>query len=611
MQAAKANHLGHMLVWSVLGILLIYAASGMLISLLPVTLLVKALGGLSGSGDASAMVADRFQSLVGRARGTSTVLLGLWMVLFWRRRWLFGVLVRITTAITNTLADAPRRALTAAQSGWANERFQVIVLLSIIGVGIGLRWHYLSRDLRHDEAWTYMVYGRRPFWLSPLVLTDVNHHPLNTLLIQLSVALFGNGPAAIRLPAFLFGVGCIPAGYALALAVWGRGTALIAAALIAGASPLIEYSVNARGYSAVTFFTLSMLWAGQRALQYRNNSVSTWPVVALAAITGSYANIVMVLPGIMAFTWFTLLAFGRGWQEIWQALWNILITSLAIVVGVLFLYLPFFTVNGWDAITSSQGIKVHESASTALTLFPTFIEGLLTNWSRDFWPVCAEIAVVLAFASILMASRNRQLCLALLSAMVAALLFQFVLVRDPGPERIWLSFLPPLLILVSAGLNGILSRLSRLPNLPGMVALGLVTLMAIAVIRSATLLTSTETGYFPAAQEIALSLMDSGRSDFLEITGVRGDDVAYFTLRDGLILQPIRTDGVLRLYRPINVPDRPGSGKLTIVIDKLLQFCTIQECLDQAQAIVPFSSAPTLERETRDYTEFRVPRATP
>jgi 4-amino-4-deoxy-L-arabinose transferase-like glycosyltransferase len=70
---------------------------------------------------------------------------------------------------------------------------------------------------------------------------------LHTLLVWITTRA-GDALWIARLPAFLAGVAIIPATW-LAVARIDPARRLLAAALAAGATPLVEYSAQARGYT--------------------------------------------------------------------------------------------------------------------------------------------------------------------------------------------------------------------------------------------------------------------------------------------------------------------------------------------------------------------------
>ncbi len=571
------------LLWTVLGGLLAYALAGSLVAFIPSEWVIARLGSLSGSGDVSGEITARYNALVERARLTSAILLAGWMLLVWARERLAVALGRGVAAVRAGARAAPGRLRRAGRSAWSAHRAESLLFLGILLAGVALRLHYLGRDIRHDEAWTYVVYARRPVYLTPVLLTDVNHHPLNTLLIQLCVALFGDPVWALRLPAFLFGVGCIPAAFALARSLGGPGAGLIAAALVSGASPLLEFSVNARGYSAVAFCCLVMLWAGLRAI--RRGGVSTWPAVVLAGVVGAYANIVMILPGIAAFTWFAILAATEDGRATGLRARAVVLAGVAVIAGTLFLYVPFFTVSGWDAISSSQGIKSRASVVTVLQTLPHFTGDLMRNWSRDVGQVAGWTALAVALAAPLLARSGRWQARGLLLAMMPALVFQFAVVRDPGPPRIWLPFLPVLLVLLAMSLDGVAGRWR--PAIAGGLAVALTAVLSTAVLRSGTLLSSNETAYFPGARRVAETLVGMGAADLFVTPGLRGDEIVYYALRNRLVLDTVRTTGVLRWFRAKGAAAAPRPGLVRLLVDRVVPLCSLADCESLVGQIIP------------------------
>ncbi|MER3521431.1 MAG: hypothetical protein C4317_04175, partial [Acidimicrobiia bacterium] len=141
------------------------------------------------------------------------------------------------------------------------------VLLFIMIVGSWLRARYLGQPMRYDEAYTYNFYGRFPLTVSLSAYDSPNNHLLNTALVHLSTVLWGNYEWAIRLPAFLFGVATVPSVYLLSRKFAGAGSALVAASASAVWPVLVEYSANARGYSAVAFFFVVAVAAAHKLLE--------------------------------------------------------------------------------------------------------------------------------------------------------------------------------------------------------------------------------------------------------------------------------------------------------------------------------------------------------
>ena len=124
-----------------------------------------------------------------------------------------------------------------------------MALLTILVVATLLRCAYLGREIRYDEARTYLRTARHSLWHVTTRYESPNNHVLHSVLVHFSTRLFGNSPYAIRLPALLAGIGVVWVTYQLGRVYFGSNAALLAAGLAAGWLPLVDYSVNARGYS--------------------------------------------------------------------------------------------------------------------------------------------------------------------------------------------------------------------------------------------------------------------------------------------------------------------------------------------------------------------------
>lgn len=148
------------------------------------------------------------------------------------------------------------------------QRTAVLVLAAITLGALSLRLVNLDSDLWLDEISTIVVYG-------PMSLVEViggyinfNNHLLNTLLVKLSMALFGENEWAVRLPVALFGTATIPVIYWIArLLGLPRGVSLGVALLLAVSYHHIFFSQNARGYVPHVFFSLIASGLLVKALQ--------------------------------------------------------------------------------------------------------------------------------------------------------------------------------------------------------------------------------------------------------------------------------------------------------------------------------------------------------
>lgn len=136
-----------------------------------------------------------------------------------------------------------------------------MILAAIVLLALVLRVVELSTDLWIDEIITLTQFVRPP-WRQILLSYDLaNNHLLNSALVKLSVELLGEKEWSIRLPALLFGVGGVWAQARLGAAVASSREALGSALLLAVSYHHIFFSQNARGYTALLFWsTLATLF---------------------------------------------------------------------------------------------------------------------------------------------------------------------------------------------------------------------------------------------------------------------------------------------------------------------------------------------------------------
>jgi uncharacterized membrane protein len=163
---------------------------------------------------------------------------------------------------------------------------------------------------------TYVNYANQPFGVLVTTYDSQNHHILYSLFAHASFMIFGEGAWALRLPAVLFGVGSILALYVFAREFVNRREALLSAALLAFSYHHVWFSQNARGYSALLFFSLLSNWMLVRAL--REQRLSLWLWYAVFAALGVYVHMTMLF---MVFGHFLIFLWHRlGSKEIhWRA----------------------------------------------------------------------------------------------------------------------------------------------------------------------------------------------------------------------------------------------------------------------------------------------------
>lgn len=171
-------------------------------------------------------------------------------------------------------------------------RRELFVGLALMLTAFLLRIYRLESGLWHDEIRAYLDYTKLPLGELVTVYDSETHHILYDLLAHLSFMIFGESGWALRLPAVLFGTASIGALYLLGRQVGNTREAFLASALLVVSYHHIWFSQNARGYTALLFWTLLSSWLLLRALQTRQRLL--WPAYAVAIALGVYSHLTMV-----------------------------------------------------------------------------------------------------------------------------------------------------------------------------------------------------------------------------------------------------------------------------------------------------------------------------
>jgi predicted membrane-bound mannosyltransferase len=171
------------------------------------------------------------------------------------------------------------------REGWAaTPRAELIALVVITLIALAVRVAYINQPIRYDEADTFVHYVDQPLKHSLRYNYVPNNHVFHTLLSRPLRLMLGGDPWVLRLVAMISGVLCVPAGYLAARAHYGRGAGLLAAALIAGSSSLVEFSTNARGYTLLALITLLQIALAAHVVRRPNRP--GWLLFALLAALG-------------------------------------------------------------------------------------------------------------------------------------------------------------------------------------------------------------------------------------------------------------------------------------------------------------------------------------
>jgi uncharacterized membrane protein len=327
---------------------------------------------------------------------------------------------------------AGRRGQPAVTRASGAARVEYVVLGLIVLGGALLRLKYLREPMRWDESATFQEYARGSLGTIVSTYNRPNNQILYTLLEHLGIKAFGTGIAAVRLVAFAAGIAIIPAAFLAARRLYDASAGLFAAALTATFGPLVDYSVNGRGYTLGALFVVLSLWLGAKALD--EGGRATWIGFVLCGAAAIYTLPTMAI-GVAA------VALWMAGNALVQRRWRfvVLLAGAVLAIGLLslLLYSAVLGQRGWTAVTEAPR-EWHSIKAIASAVWE--------NWNRTA-PHPFDWLVAAAFIAGVV--RKPRLPAAVLATLVGVALFAPI-----APfVRSWLFLLPIYLIVAAGGLS--------------------------------------------------------------------------------------------------------------------------------------------------------------
>jgi len=326
-------------------------------------------------------------------------------------------------------------------------------LVVLTAAAAALRATRLDHPMRYDESFTLLYFALPPDPAAWFNYAAPNNHVLHTLLMRLAVWFGGIAPPVVRLPAWIAGVALVPAAGELGRRLGGRALAgLLAAGLVGVSSLLVEYSVNARGYSLVC---LMATVAGIGAAFIREHPRRWWPYVVFAAasVLGLYTIPVTVYPiGLLTVLIVVqLLLDRREGIHTRRPLRRLLLCLAAAAVVTALLYLPAIRLSGIDAFLANRFVAPQPLGEVVSEL-PASAAATLEQWTRDV-PGLGVLLIVAGLTAGAVFGWRRRLVLWLLPLVGPVLLAAAAVAqRVVPPPRVWMFLLPLLLCVAGAGL---------------------------------------------------------------------------------------------------------------------------------------------------------------
>jgi 4-amino-4-deoxy-L-arabinose transferase-like glycosyltransferase len=398
--------------------------------------------------------------------------------------------------------------------------------------GAVLRARYLTQPMRYDEAFTYLAYASQPLARGLARYDYPNNHLLHTLLAHVTTTVFGNHPWSLRLPAYTAGVALVPAWWWAVRGLYPGAAGLLTAGLVAGSSPLVEFSTNARGYMLVALDFALLVCAGTALL--RRARPLRWAGLAALIALGLWTIPVAVFPVGAVAAWLGVEALARrppgGRSRFLAGLALALAAAGCLTVA---LYLPVLRGWGVDAVVGNRFVAPL-GQGVFLRRLPGSLEG---TWQLAVRDAPRALVLVLLAGVALGLVGHRRLGAQRVPLLPVAVIWcaGLVLVQRVVPfDRVWLFLFPLTFGTAAAGLTMLWPR-RHTPLVAPLAALTLLAVLASATVASGGVLHSPQTGTLPAAAPMAAILRDRlAPGDAVVAALPANQPLAYYLDREGI-----------------------------------------------------------------------------
>jgi hypothetical protein len=339
-------------------------------------------------------------------------------------------------------------------------------LAGILLAGALIRIAFIDEPMRYDEAFTLDHYAIHGYGFIASTYDFPNNHILYTLLTHTVWLITGDHVWTARLVALAAGVAIIPATYLAGRELYGVITGLCAAALAAVFAPLVDYSVDGRGYTLGIVFVLLLVPLTASVL--RRDSAQGWAGVVMGSTLAVYTVPTMAYGVATVALW----AAGVAVIERRGAAVQFLVRlggALAVASALtVLLYSPVLGQRGWTVVPG-------------LTLSWTHVHSLGQAVWGDWNRAAAGVKWVLALACLAGLVTHRRVArqpvpILLPAAVIVGIVF--LLGRISPFARTWLYLAPFYLLTGAAGLVCVAEAASRRLRRPVAASLPAVAVVA-------------------------------------------------------------------------------------------------------------------------------------
>jgi len=177
-----------------------------------------------------------------------------------------------------------------ADSKMIQPRYELFYLAMVLVVASLYRLYPINRGLGQDELYTAVHFVEvGSIWKTIFSNDAFNNHIGYSLMARVSEALFGRSEWALRLPALLLGLASLYFFWIFSRSILAYPAAMVATFMFALSPPHIIWSIEARGYSAMIFFTILSTYLYFRLLRHPTRHHAFFFIVV--SVCGVYVHL--------------------------------------------------------------------------------------------------------------------------------------------------------------------------------------------------------------------------------------------------------------------------------------------------------------------------------
>lgn len=330
---------------------------------------------------------------------------------------------------------------------------EIIIMASLTILAAMLRWPGIESPLTGDEGITFNRYGLQPWKDLLFFFGDTNQHTLFSILSNFCMQLFGENELYFRLPSFLAGIFAITLSYPVSRFFLGsKVSAVIASCLLSISSPHLSYSQVGRGYTLTVFLSLLFIFSATKLLQKRNAFV-----YGVLLVLSGFCAVATLPTNAFFLAAIAVYCFAMRWEVKKEN--EKLFNKNFIAVFIAFLFLFFLVVAYFYIIHEGlkAGISNHSYVTISLSKFSEIGNFLVSPWGPWLY-----LFFIYGWFSLDSKQRSFQLFSIFLTPFLLVIITGII-----GFPRVYIYFLPFVLMLVAQGIATIASKIKQFHQAAG------------------------------------------------------------------------------------------------------------------------------------------------